>query len=81
MQDILREYGPAIITFVAVIALIGLVVVLVGNDENSVVGQAFAGLIQNFFQAANPAADPNAATAAAQAAEETMNAAAGTIGN
>lgn len=70
MQDILREYGPAILTFVAVIALIGLVVVLVGSDENSVVGQAFAGLIQNFFSAANPTAD---AEAAAQAASDALN--------
>lgn len=72
MQDILREYGPAIITFVAVIALIGLVVVLVGNDQNSIVGQAFVGLIQNFFAAANDTGAP-----AAQAAADAANAAAG----
>lgn len=51
MQDIIKEYGPALITVVAIIALIGLVSVLIGKGaEDGVVGKAFSGLINNFFK-------------------------------
>jgi len=56
MQDILKEYGPALITVVAILALIGLVVFLIGTNGDSVVGKAFAGLIEGFFESANQAA-------------------------
>jgi len=49
MQDILKEYGPALITVIAILALIALVVFLIGSDTGSVVGEAFSNLIKGFF--------------------------------
>ena len=63
MQDILKEYGPALITVVAIITLIALITFLIGKDGNSVVGKAFAQLISNFFASANSAAGLGGATA------------------
>ncbi len=73
MQDILKEYGPALITVVAIITLITLITFLIGHDGSSVVGGAFSQLIGNFFSSANSAAGisqatGNAAAAASQAA-------------
>ncbi len=56
MQDILKEYGPALITVVAIITLIALITFLIGKDGDSVVGSAFSQLITNFFESANSAA-------------------------
>ncbi|RRF96482.1 MAG: hypothetical protein DUD27_03855, partial [Lachnospiraceae bacterium] len=47
--DILKEYGPALITVIAILALIALVVFLIGSDTGSVVGEAFSNLIKGFF--------------------------------
>lgn len=55
MQDILKEYGPAIITVIAIIALIGLISFLIGHDSSSIVGKAFSNLINNFFSSAGKA--------------------------
>lgn len=55
MQDILKEYGPAIITVIAIVALIGLISFLIGHDGSSIVGQAFSSLITNFFNSAGKA--------------------------
>ena len=55
MQDILKEYGPAIITVVSIVALIGLISFLIGTDAGSVVGQAFSELISGFFKSAESA--------------------------
>ncbi|MCR5054088.1 MAG: hypothetical protein K6A69_04530 [Lachnospiraceae bacterium] len=49
MQDILKEYGPALITVVAIIALVVLIRVLIGTDADSVVGKAFTQLMETFF--------------------------------
>lgn len=57
MQDILKEYGPAIITAAAVIALVVLVQTLIGSDENSVVWGAFSKLLNYFFEQVMPATD------------------------
>ena len=56
MQDILKEYGPALITVVAIITLIALITFLIGKNEHSIVGAAFSQLINNFFSSANSAA-------------------------
>ena len=75
MQDILKEYGQAIITFVAIVALIGLVVLLIGNNsEDSVVARAFIGLIDRFFSVASQGID---GSSAARAASDAAAAAAG----
>ena len=55
MQDILKEYGPAIITVVAILALIALVTALIGSDADSPIGKAFMGLIDGFFKNAQQA--------------------------
>ena len=55
MQDILKEYGPAIITVVSIVALIGLISFLIGTDAGSVVGQAFSELISGVFKSAESA--------------------------
>ena len=52
MQDILKEYGPALITVVAILALIAVITALIGTDSGSVVGKAFTDLITNFFSSA-----------------------------
>lgn len=48
MQEIVKEYGPALITVVAIISLVAIVLVLT-NSENGVVTTAFKELITNFF--------------------------------
>ncbi len=54
MQDIIKEYGPAIITVVVIGALIVLLRALIGDgEESSIVGDAFSSLITNFFNNAN----------------------------
>lgn len=55
MQEIFKEFGPAIITFLVIVALIGLVVTLIGSDQTSVVGKAFSDLINSFFSKASGA--------------------------
>ena len=52
MQDILKEYGPALITVAAIIALIAVVTFLIGSNGSSVVGKAFSDLITTFFSSA-----------------------------
>lgn len=56
MQDVLKEYGPALITVVAIIALIAVISFLIGHDADSIVGKAFSGLISSFFEKAQGAA-------------------------
>ena len=68
MQDILKEYGPALITVVAIITLIALITFLIGNNGDSVVGKAFSQLISNFFASANQAAGIGQAAGEAAAA-------------
>lgn len=45
MQDVIKEYGPAVITVIAIGAMIILVRVLIGSDAGSVVGAAFQDLL------------------------------------
>ncbi len=59
MQDILKEYGPAIITLVVTVALITVLTNVVGSDT---VKNAFSGLLQQFYDAANEAGGIAAAT-------------------
>lgn len=49
MQEIMKEYGPALITVVAIIALIGIVSVVIGDGANGVIGPAFTQLMKSFF--------------------------------
>ena len=49
MQEILKEYGPALLTVVAIIALLVLITALIGTDEEGVVGGAFQTMLNTFF--------------------------------
>ncbi len=49
MQDVIKEYGPAMITVVVIGAMIVLVSALIGTSKDSVVGKAFSDLLTYFF--------------------------------
>lgn len=49
MQDIIKEYGPAMITVVVIGAMLILVSTLIGKDQNSIVGGDFSQLLTYFF--------------------------------
>ena len=53
MQEIIKEYGPALITVMAIISLVSLILFLIGSDSSSVVGSAFTNLINDFFEKAS----------------------------
>ncbi|MBQ7677050.1 MAG: hypothetical protein IJT32_02330 [Lachnospiraceae bacterium] len=59
MQDILKEYGPAIITLIVTVALIGILSALI---ESETVKGAFESLVKNFYNLANSAAHIPATT-------------------
>ena len=48
MKEIFQEYGGILITIVAILSVLVVVTAVIGSNEDSVVGQAFCGLIQNF---------------------------------
>ncbi|MBR1629299.1 MAG: hypothetical protein IJ679_08565 [Lachnospiraceae bacterium] len=52
MQDIIKEYGPALITIVSIVAIVSLVAALFNGDEGSTIGKAFNELMTSFFSAA-----------------------------
>lgn len=53
MKEIFQEYGGVLITVAAILAIILVMVAVIGTDENSVIGQAFLGLINTFMEQAN----------------------------
>ncbi len=57
MHEILKEYGPALLTVVAIIALLILITALIGSDKGSVVGAAFTKLLDSFFTQASDLAN------------------------
>ena len=63
MDEIFKQYGSTIITVLAIIAVIGIITLVIGNDNTSVVYQAFVCLfvlfcflIKRFYKDANMAA-------------------------
>ena len=50
MKEIFEQYGGAIITVVAIMALVGITNALVGSGEQSVVYQAMSQMITKFTQ-------------------------------
>ncbi len=62
MQEILKEYGPALLTVVAIIALLLLITALIGTDETGVVGNAFKTMLDTFFTKAMNAAETQPVT-------------------
>lgn len=52
MDEIFKQYGSTIITVLAIIAVIGIITLVIGNSKDSIVYQAFADLIENFYTSA-----------------------------
>lgn len=50
MKEIFEQYGGAIITVIAIIALAALITLVVGSDSSSPVYKAFSDLITNFYK-------------------------------
>ena len=58
MEELMKQYGPAILTAVVIVALIGIIVgVLMANEGP--VKKAFDGLIKSFLESANGVAGSN----------------------
>ena len=53
MQEIIREYGAAILTVIAITALVALIIVIIGKGPDSIVGKAFETMISSFFGKVN----------------------------
>ena len=53
MQDILKEYGPALITVIVIIALVAVVTFIIGTGDEGIVGREFANLVTSFFSKAS----------------------------
>lgn len=56
MDEIFKQYGSTIVTVLAIIAMIGIIVLVIGSDTNSIVYKAFKDLIEGFYANANSAA-------------------------
>lgn len=54
MKEIFEQYGGAIITVIAVVALAAFITMVIGSDATSPVYKAFDGLIQNLGGLAKP---------------------------
>lgn len=51
MKEIFEQYGGAIVTVVAIMALVGVTTAIVGSGENSVIYKAMTDLISTFGEA------------------------------
>lgn len=47
MKEIFEQYGGAVITVIAIVALAALITSVIGSDDKSPVYQAFSGLMTN----------------------------------
>lgn len=52
MKELFEQYGGTIVTVIAITSLIAIVKLLLGQDENSVIYQAFSELLKNFYTSA-----------------------------
>lgn len=57
MDEIFKQYGQTVIAVIGILAIIGILTLIIGNDTNSIVYKAFADLIDNFYTNANQAAE------------------------
>ena len=53
MKEIFQEYGGVLITVVAILSIILVVCAVIGTSDQSVIGQAFSGLVTTFMNQAN----------------------------
>ena len=56
MEEIFKQYGSTIITVMAIIAVIGILILVIGSDNTSIVYKAFSELRNGFYEKANTAA-------------------------
>lgn len=49
MQDVVKEYGPALLTIIAILSLATLLAWLFQGDEGGIIGAHFEQLVDNFF--------------------------------
>ncbi|SER77759.1 hypothetical protein [Lachnobacterium bovis] len=53
MKEIFEQYGGVLITVVAILSVIAVIIFVVGQGNNSVIGQAFIRIINSFVDNAN----------------------------
>jgi len=53
MKEVFEQYGGAIVTVVAILALIAIATALLTHNSNGIVYKAFSDLIQNFYTSIN----------------------------
>ena len=53
MKEVFQEYGGVIITIVAIISLIAITSVVIGNEQGGVIKEAFTNIVTMFLQRAN----------------------------
>ena len=52
MKEVFQEYGGIIITVIAILALIAVIQVIVGDGETGIISEAFQELIEDFMKRA-----------------------------
>ncbi|SFG15579.1 hypothetical protein SAMN04487761_10629 [Lachnospiraceae bacterium C7] len=53
MKEIFEQYGGVLITVVAILSVIAVIIFVIGQGRDSVIAQAFIGIINNFVNKAN----------------------------
>lgn len=56
MDEIFKQYGSAIVTVLAIIAIVGIIALIIGNGNTSVVYTELSGLVRHFFEKAQASA-------------------------
>lgn len=56
MDEIFKQYGSTIITVLAIIAVVGIIALVIGSGDKSVVYQELHDLVSYFFEKAQSAA-------------------------
>lgn len=52
MEEIFKQYGSTIITVLAILTVIGVMVLVIGSDNTSIVYKEFSTLIESFYEKA-----------------------------
>jgi len=53
MKEVFQEYGGVIITIVAIMSLIAITSVVIGDEQGGVIKEAFTNIVTQFLQKAN----------------------------
>ena len=57
MKEIFQEYGGILITVVAILSVIAVISIVVGNDSSSPIAKAFTSIIDTFVDQASASAN------------------------